>query len=374
MLRFFTAGESHGEELTAILEGMPSGIHLSIDDINFELSRRQRGFGSSERMKLEHDTIKITSGVTNDVTTGTPIALHIKNKDNRTGQKSIPLTIPRPGHADYSAAIKYKYNDFRLSLERASARETAMRVAVGAICRQLLKNFNILIGGFVRSIGNCSIGHIEGSYPELWQRAENNFFRCPDSFVSASMQQTVEIAQKKGDSLGGIGEVNAIRVPVGLGSHVLYDRRLDAKIAMAMMSIPSIKGIEIGDAFDNAKLYGSEVHDALYLEENEVYRNSNHAGGIEGGISNGSPIIVRCAIKPIPTLLCGIDSIDFASHQNTKTKYERSDTCAVPRVIPVMESMLAFVLAQELCEKLGGDSLAEMKERKAWLQNKLPTM
>lgn len=361
MLRFFTAGESHGEELTAILEGMPSGIPISIDNINFELSRRQRGFGSSERMKLEHDTIHISSGVTNDVTTGAPIALHIKNKDNRTGQKSSPLTIPRPGHADYSAAIKYNYNDFRLSLERASARETAMRVAVGAICRQFLNNFNILIGGFVRSIGNCAIGKLENSYPELWQLAENDPFRCPDSSVSAIMQQAVEIAQEKGDSLGGIGEVNALGVPVGLGSHVLYDRRLDAKIAMAMMSIPSIKGIEIGDAFENTKLYGSAVQDALYLEENKICRHSNHAGGIEGGISNGSPIIVRCAIKPIPTLKCGIDSIDFSSQQPTKTKYERSDTCAVPRVIPIMEAMLAFILAQELCIKLGGDSLAELQ-------------
>ncbi len=351
MIRFLTAGESHGMSLTAILEGMPAGLPISIDKVNYELSRRQKGFGSSQRMKIEQDTVQITSGIFQGKTTGAPIALHICNKDYRSNSIEPLLTIPRPGHADFVAAKKYNYKNLRLALERASARETAIRTAVGAICRQYIEHFHIVLGGYVRQIGDVVLPiHKElhhNEYLQLFQQAEQNEFRCPEEQTAIQMKQAIEHAQQKGESLGGVITIFALNVPIGLGSHVHYDRKIDGQIGQAMFSIPSVKGIEIGSAFQNTLQYGSQVHDAFfYDEQKQIQRASNHAGGIEGGITNGQPIVIHLAIKPIPTLLQGMDSVDLATETNARTMYERSDICAVPRVVPIAESMLAIVLAQ----------------------------
>lgn len=370
MLRFLTAGESHGPALVAILEGIPAGVPLSAEIIDHELERRQRGFGAGARMKIEQDRVRILSGVLEGQTSGAPIALLVENQDHPRwkGQAIPPMTAPRPGHADLSGAIKFGYKDLRPALERASARETTMRVAVGAICKHFLAQFGIRLGGYVSAIGEIK-GQFDGTPLEVrLEAAEQNDVRCPDAAVAEQMRAHIRQIMQEKDTLGGLIEVIALGVPPGLGSFVQWDRRLEARIAQAMLSVPAIKGVEIGEAFENARLRGSRAQDAILLHEGRLVRDSNRAGGIEGGISNGEAILVRVAMKPIATTLLPQRTVDLASGSEAPTRYERSDFCPVPRAVPILEAMLAFVLAEALLEKLGGDSLAEMQPRFAALR------
>jgi chorismate synthase len=366
MLRFLTAGESHGPSLTAILDGMPAGLPLTASIIDVDLARRQRGYGSGGRMKIEKDTVQILGGVMAGETTGAPLALLVQNDDHVKwkGKAIEPMTAPRPGHADLTGAVKYGYKDLRPALERASARETTMRVAVGAVCKHFLSQFGILVGGYVASIGEVQADFSDMPYEERFQRAEESDVRCPDPTSAQKMWEEIEKAVHGKNTLGGILEIVALNLPVGLGSFMQWDKRLEAKLAMAVMSVQAIKGVEVGDAFENAKRLGTQAHDAMQLvTRNLVTRISNRAGGTEGGISNGQPIIIRAAMKPIATTLTPQQTVDLAAGENAPTKYERSDFCPVPRAVPILEAMVAFVLADALIEKLGGDSMSEMKPR-----------
>jgi chorismate synthase len=368
MLRFLTAGESHGPELTAILEGFPAGVPLTLEDINTDLLRRQIGYGSGGRMNIERDNVRITAGLMNGVTTGGPIAMTVENKDFKNWQtKDItPMTTPRPGHADLTGAIKYGYRELRVSLERASARETTMRVAVGAICRKLLREFGIVIGGYVVQIGDVKATLPENpDYLALFAAGEESDVRCPFGDVAELMHEAIHQIKVDKDTLGGVFEIVALNVPPGLGSHVHWDRRLDARIVAAMVSIHAMKGAEIGSAFEQAGKRGSEVHDDIILsgDDGRLTRQTNRAGGLEGGITTGEPIVARVAMKPISTMVRGANSVNLATGEPEKTTYERSDYCATPRAVPVGESMMAIVLVDSLLEKIGGDSLDEMRPR-----------
>jgi len=373
-LRFLTAGESHGISLTAILDGLPAGLSLSPDIINKQLARRQQGYGSGGRMKIEKDTVQILGGVMGGETTGAPIALLVPNDDHVKwkGKAVEPMTAPRPGHADLTGAVKYGYKDLRPALERASARETTMRVAAGAVCRHFLAQFGISVGGYVSSIGEVQADFGDMPYAERFTRAEESDVRCPVESSASQMRAEIEKTIHGKNTLGGVLEIIALNVPVGLGSFVQWDRRLEAKLTHAVMSVQAIKGVEIGDAFENARRPGTQAHDAIQMQKAEggmqnktfdLRRLTNKAGGIEGGISNGQPIIIRAAMKPIATTLTPQQTVDLASGQDAPTQYERSDFCPVPRAVPILESMVAFVLADALLEKLGGDSMDEMKPR-----------
>ncbi len=373
MLRFLTAGESHGPSLIAILDGMPAGLSVTPDIINKELERRQKGYGSGGRMKIERDTVQILSGVMAAKTTGAPIALLVQNADHVKwkGKAIDPMTAPRPGHADLTGAVKYGYMDLRPALERASARETTMRVAVGAICKHFLSQFGIVVGGYVKSIGEVDADLSGSSYPVRFEAAEQNDVRCPDQAAAEKMRAHIEEIIHAKDTLGGVLEIVALNVPVGLGSFSQWDKRLEARLAMAVMSVQAIKGVEIGDAFENAKRLGTHAHDSITLEHSNLQRSTNRAGGIEGGISNGGPIVIRAAMKPIATTLTPQQTVDLATGSESPTKYERSDFCPVPRAVPILEAMVAFVLSDALIEKLGGDSLSEIMPRFATLRKVL---
>lgn len=372
-LRFLTSGESHGPTLTAILEGMPAGLSLSPDDLNPDLARRQglgghKGrpyVGASPRMKLERDTATILSGVMAGVTIGAPIAVQVQNLDHEKWQgKAIePMTIPRPGHADLTGAVKYGFNDLRMSLERASARETTARVAVGAICRKLLSEFGVRVGSYVVEIGGVAANLSEMPVEERIRRALDSEMACPDEAASAAMRERVSDIMQARDTLGGVFEVVALGAPPGLGSHVHWDRRLSGRLAQALLSIHAMKGVEIGQAFANARKPGTQVHDEIIARDGKLLRHTNRAGGLEGGITTGEPIVLRVAMKPISTTLNPLMSVDLASGAATATHYERSDFCAVPRAGVIGEAMACFVLAEALLEKLGGDSITEMKPR-----------
>ena len=379
-LRFLTAGESHGPSLTAILDGMPAGLPITTEIINKELARRQQGYGSGGRMKIEKDTVQILGGVMGGETTGAPIALLVQNDDHVKwkGKAIEPMTAPRPGHADLTGTVKYGYKDLRPAFERASARETTMRVAAGAVCKHFLAQFGIIVGGYVSSIGEVQTDFGDMPFEERFICAEESDVRCPIESSANQMRDEIEKTIHGKNTLGGVLEIVALNLPVGLGSFVQWDKRLEAKLAMAIMSVQAIKGVEVGDAFENAKRIGTEAHDPIQLQNAEVriqntnyqlpnsqflIRNSNRAGGIEGGISNGQPIIIRSAMKPIATTLLPQPTVDLASGIESPTKYERSDFCPVPRAVPILEAMVAFVLADALIEKLGGDSLNEMKSR-----------
>lgn len=367
-LRFLTAGESHGPQLTAILEGMPAGLALDLDEINRQMARRQKGYGSGGRMKIEKDAVQLTSGFMNGRTTGAPIAIRLPNLDYAKWQRRDvpPMTIPRPGHADLTGAVKYGYRELRLSLERASARETAARVAIGALCKQLLATFGITTGSYVVAIGDMTADiPATMSYPERFAAAETNDIRCPvPDAVEAMRNKIWEIMQAK-DTLGGVFEVVALGVPAGLGSHVHWDRRLDAQLMGSIGSIHAIKGVEVGPAFANSQRPGSQVHDEIFLAEDgqTLQRKTNNSGGFEGGITTGEPVVVGAAMKPISTVLNPRRSVDLATGEETETVYERSDFCAVPRAAVVGEAMMAITLANALVEKLGGDSIDEMQPR-----------
>jgi chorismate synthase len=367
MLRFITAGESHGPELTVILEGMPAGLPLRSADIATDLARRQKSAGSGGRMTIEKDRARITAGVMGGSTTGAPLCLAIENRDFQSwrDRQIAPMTVPRPGHVDLNAAIKYGYPDLRVGLERASARETAARVAAGAVCKKLLETFDIFVGSYVISIGKITLQVQNSEYEQLFRTAESNVVRCPDVETAELMVQEIEKATLEGDTLGGVFQCFALHVPPGLGSHVHWERRLSARLLFALGSIPAVKGVEIGCAFENAGALGTEVHDEIIMDSSgkQLARKTNRSGGIEGGITTGEPILVRGAMKPISTTLKGLDSVDLASGKPARTVYERSDVCAVPRAAVVGEAMMAFVLADALLEKLGGDSVQEMKPR-----------
>jgi chorismate synthase len=379
MLRFLTAGESHGPSLTAILDGIPAGLPLTPDIINKELARRQQGYGSGGRMKIEKDTVQILGGVMGGVTTGAPLALLVQNDDHVKwkGKAIEPMTAPRPGHADLTGAVKYGYKDLRPALERASARETTMRVAVGAVCKHFLAQFGIIVGGYVSSIGEIQTDFGDMPYEERFIRAEESDVRCPIETSAQKMRVEIEKTIHGKNTLGGVLEIVVLNLPVGLGSFVQWDRRLEAKLAHAIMSVQAIKGVEVGDAFENAKRIGTQAHDPIQLQKAEdrmqrteggmqtfdLRRSTNRAGGTEGGVSNGQPIIIRAAMKPIATTLLPQPTVDLASGAESPTKYERSDFCPVPRAVPILEAMVAFVLVDALLEKLGGDSLDEITPR-----------
>jgi chorismate synthase len=370
MLRFLTAGESHGPALTAILDGMPAGLPLDASIIDHELARRQKGYGSGGRMKIEKDAVQILGGVMAGESTGAPIAMLVENADHAKwkGKAVEPLTTPRPGHADLTGAVKYGYRDLRPTLERSSARETTMRAAAGAVCKHFLAQFGILVGGYVKSIGAVEADLGEGSYESRFEAAEKNDVRCPDPVAAGKMRARIEEIIHAKDTLGGIIEIVALGLPLGLGSYAQWDRRLEARLAQAVLSVQAMKGVEIGDAFENARLPGTQAHDAILLPspvegEGNLIRPTNRAGGTEGGVSNGQPLVIRAAMKPIATTLTPQMTVDLATGQVGPTKYERSDFCPVPRAVPILEAMVAFVLADTLIEKLGGDSLSEMKPR-----------
>ena len=365
ILHYLTAGESHGPALVAILEGLPAGMPLPSEVINHDLARRQQGYGAGPRMKLEQDTIQILGGVMDGITTGAPLALMIQNRDHAKwrGHKTPPFTIPRPGHADLTGAVKYGYRDLRPALERASARETAARVAVGAACRQLLAQFKIQVGGYVTSIGPVTAELNNLPLAERIALALDSKLSCPDGNASKEMSAAIHQAMQARDTLGGVIEVVALGLPAGLGSYVHWEERLEARLGAAVLSVQAIKGVEIGPAFENTRLPGTKVQDAILLEGENLVRHTNRCGGLEAGITTGQPLVIRAAMKPIATTLTPQASVDLATSQPVATQYERSDFCPVPRAVVVIEAMVAFVLADALLEKLGGDSLAEIQPR-----------
>ena len=371
VFRYLTAGESHGPQLSAIIEGLPAGIHLSADALNHDLARRQQGYGRGDRMKIEKDTAQLLSGVRWGETIGSPVTVVVKNRDwENWSEKMSPLpehrddsaavTRPRPGHADLSGVLKYHHSDVRNVLERSSARETAVRVAVGGVAKALLAEFGIKVGGFVTEIGGVNAPVPLEATETLWRRAETSETFCCDSSAEADMKRAIDAAKSGGDTVGGIVEVQVIGVPPGLGSYVQWDRKLDARLAMALMSIQAIKGVEIGIGFDAARRTGSRVHDEIYYQDG-YRRTSNNAGGIEGGMSNGEPIVVRAAMKPIPTLYSPLRSVDMRTHEPFEATVERSDTCAVPAALVVAEAVVAIEIANALLEKFGGDSIFEIR-------------
>jgi chorismate synthase len=374
-LRYLTAGESHGQALTAVIEGLPSGLLVRKEDIDQELQRRQQGYGRGGRMQIEKDSVNILSGVRFGYTLGSPVTLQIQNKDwpnwadrmNPDYTESVqiqPLENPRPGHADLAGAIKYGHRDLRNVLERASARETAARVSVGAVAKCLLRRFGMEVKGYTKSIGPIT-ATVNGSIDKLYALAENSPVRCPDPAAEAKMIEAIDLAKKAGDTLGGIIEVICRGVPAGLGSHVQWDRKLDARLAAAVMSIQAIKGVEIGLGFEAAYLPGSQVHDPIGYDpnrqsESKFYHSSNNAGGIEGGMTNGEPIVIRAAMKPIATLYKALPSVNLKSKEQVDASVERSDYCAVPACVVVVEAVVALELANAFMEKFGGDSVEEI--------------
>jgi chorismate synthase len=356
--------------MVAILEGIPAGLELPNQVIDHELARRQRGCGAGARMKIEKDKVKIIGGLMAGTTTGAPIAMMIENKDHSkwAGKDVPPMTIPRPGHADLTAAIKYGYSDLRISLERASARETSARVAAGAVCKHLLTHFDIQIGGYVKAIGEIEANLENMSLPERASKAEQSEVRCPDDQAAEKIKSRIEEIIKAKNTLGGVIEVFALGLPPGLGSHVQSDRRLEARLGAAILGVQAIKGVEIGNAFENSRKLGTQAQDEIFLKGKKVVRKTNNAGGVEGGISNGQPLQIRVAMKPIATTLTPQQSVDLADGTKVETKYERSDFCPVPRAVPIIEAVVAIVLAEALLEKIGGDSLTEMAPRFTFLR------
>ncbi len=370
ILRFMTAGESHGPCLTAILEGLPAGLKLDLSVINKDLARRQQGYGRGGRMKIEQDQVEIVSGVRFGETLGGPVTLRVVNKDfgNWTdrmavfGEPSGPMvTAARPGHADLTGVKKYAREDVRDILERSSARETTMRVAVGAVCKAFLQALGIEVVSQVLAIGGVEVNPARVDRSLLGQDSDSEL-NCSDPTAEAAMKIRIDEAKQAGDTLGGIFEVTVRGRPAGLGSPIHWDRRLDAKLAGAMMSIQAIKGVEIGAGFQCAMLPGSQIHDEIFLDgQGEVYRQTNRAGGLEGGMSNGEEVVVKAAMKPIPTLMTPLHSIDVASRREVLACKERSDTCAVSAASVVGEAMAAFVMAEAVCDKFGSDAMVDVK-------------
>lgn len=378
--RYLTAGESHGPLLTAVIEGLPAGLKVSEESINFDLARRQQGYGRGDRMKIEADRVNIFSGIRWGETLGSPVTLSVKNKDWENWNEKmshlpehrmddIAVTRPRPGHADLSGALKYNHDDVRNVLERSSARETTMRVAVGAIAKALLREFGITVGGFVVEVGGIRAKRPNLPLEKLWELAAKSDLSCCDVEAELEMKRMIDAAKAGDDTVGGVVEVQVIGAPPGLGSYVHWDRKLDAKIAMAVMSIQAFKGIEIGLGFEAAERPGSQLHDEIFHDAERLkngalsayYRNTNNAGGIEGGMSNGEEIIVRGVMKPIPTLYQPLRSVDIRTHEPFEATVERSDTCAVAAALVVAEAVVAVEIANAFLEKFAGDSICEIR-------------
>jgi chorismate synthase len=372
--RFLTAGESHGEGLTAVIEGLPAGLPLTEADIDADLARRQRGYGRGGRMKIERDHAHITSGVRWGLTLGSPLTLTIQNRDWEnwkdtmavgeppSGTAAKAVTRPRPGHADLAGAMKYSHRDIRNVLERSSARETTARVAVAGVARRLLREFGIMILSHVTEIGGVRIGPLALPWDEIARRAEASEVRCADPEAERAMIEAIDAAKGKGDTLGGVFEVVALGCPVGLGSYVHWDRKLDGRLTQAFCSIHAIKGAEVGMGFEAARRPGSEVHDEILFDPAGGFtRGTNSAGGLEGGVTNGQPVVVRAAMKPISTLRRPLRSVDLETKAPVEAVVERSDVCAVPAAGVVGEAMMAIVLAHAFLEKFGGDSLDEIR-------------
>ena len=373
-MRFLTGGESHGPALLGIIEGLPAGLELNTALIDQMLKRRQQGYGRGGRMAIEKDRIKFLSGIRKGRTLGSPLSLLVENRDwknwqdvmgTEPGEVEKVVSSPRPGHADLAGGIKYQHRDLRNVLERASARETAMRTAVGAVAAAMLAYFRIEIVSHVVSIGDVDAASLPDnlSPAEIRKQINRSPLFCLDEKADIMMCKLIDLVRKKGDTLGGIFEVIVSGVPVGLGSHVHWDRRLDGRLAAALMSIPGIKGVEIGMGFAAAGNPGSAVHDPINLDQNgQLMRPTNRSGGLEGGISNGETLVLRAAMKPIPTLLKSLPSVDLVTQKNTTATVERSDICAVPAASVVGEAAVAWELAQAFREKFAGDSLLEVKQ------------
>jgi chorismate synthase len=385
MLRYLTAGESHGPCLTIMIDGVPAGFPVDIDRINHDLWRRQQGYGRGGRMLIEKDEVQVRSGIRWGETLGSPIALGIENRDWKNWTKKmsvhrddrdekIAVTKPRPGHADLNGVLKYDRSDIRDILERASARDTVSRTAAGSFAKQLLAPFGIRVMGYIRSIGNVTAQFDGLSYEEAYARSEESPVRTADPGAEERMIALIEECKRQGNTLGGIFEVVALGLPPGLGSHTQWDRKLDGKLAQALMSIQAIKGVEIGLGFEMARRRGSEVHDEIFFDPAKMvtedtprvvptgfYRGSNNSGGTEGGMTNGSPLLVKVAMKPISTLMSPLQSVNLRTKQAADASVERSDVCAAPAATVVGESVVAFELARAFLEKFGGDSLREIK-------------
>jgi len=386
MIRYLTSGESHGKALVGIVEGVPAGLSLSSEYINHQLWRRQQGYGRGGRMRIETDTIEILSGVRFGKTLGSPIALMIQNRDWKNWENKMAvegdgvgierITVPRPGHADFVGAAKYGFHDLRDVIERASARETSMRVACCTIARKILEECGIFIGSYVLAIGPVEVKNkakIEKLIAKLANRpsstaqtlalqADKSEVRILDASVERKAIAEIKKAKKAGDTLGGIFELIVTGVPIGLGTYVQFDRKLDGQLAQALMSIQAIKGVEIGDGFANARKFGSQVHDEFILKNGEIIRSSNRAGGLEGSITNGEILVLRAAMKPIATLAKPLRSVDLKTGKIVESRYERSDVCAVPAASVIGEAVIAPVLANAFLEKYGGDSMGEVKK------------
>jgi len=380
MLSLHTAGESHGPALLAILEGMPAGLPLLAADVDADLARRQQGYGRGRRMKIERDAVEFLGGVRAGQTLGSPIAMRIANLDWKNWEEIMDpapregdpaprkraITRPRPGHVDLSGVLKYDRADARDMLERASARETAARTAAGAVCRRFLREFDIRIASHVIHLGGIDARRPDPLPDDLNAAADASPLRTLDAEAERSMVAAIDAAQKSGNTLGGIVEVICWGAPVGLGSHVSWDRKLDGRLAAALMSIPAVKGVEIGPGFENARKSGAEVHDEIELaagraRTGNVRRRTNRAGGLEAGVTNGEPIVLRAAMKPISTLMRPLATVDFATGETAQAVAERSDVTAVPAMGVIAEAMTAYIVAQAMLEKFGGDSLGETK-------------
>lgn len=379
--RFLTSGESHGKCLNAIIEGVPAGIRIKSNLINKDLAKRQVGYGRGDRMKIETDTVEIKSGIRLGKTTGAPICLEIANKDYINWQdvmsvedydypteetvKKIELrsfTKLRPGHADYAGSVKYNLKDLRDVLERSSARKTAIEVAVGSVAKQILREFGIMGFCHVIQIGNAKLDFYPKTYTLIKEKAEASDVMCADDLTADRMRKAIDEAAEEGNTLGGKFEVIYGNLPVGLGSYVHWDNMLDGRLAQAVMSIPAVKAVEIGAGVDSAALKGSQMHDEIFVDKNkEIYRQTNNAGGIEGGMTNGETLIVKGTMKPIPTMRKSLATVDIKDMTPAVAHFERSDVCAVPACAVVAEARIAIILVDELLAKLGGDSLAEIK-------------
>jgi len=364
MLRYLTAGESHGQCLVGILEGLPAGLRADVEYVDMQLKRRQSGYGRSERMSIEEDKVEILSGVVKGTTIGSPVSFLIRNKDFSI-ESLPPVTAPRPGHADLAGALKFGTHDARDVLERSSARETAARVAAGAFARLLLREFGIRVISHSVAIGGVE-ARVTGLSPEeIEERVAGSRLSCADREAEEKMVAAIDRAREKGDTLGGIFEVVVVNIPPGLGSHVQWDKRLDARLAAALMSVQAVKGVEIGMGFEAARRPGSEVHDEIFYDGGrrglKFYRKSNNAGGIEGGISNGEDIVLRAALKPIPTLGQPLASVDLVSKKEVKAAKERADVTVVPAAGVIGEAVVALEIASAFREKFGGDTIAEIK-------------
>lgn len=377
MFRFETAGESHGECLVATLTGLPAGIPISIQAINHELWRRQQGYGRGGRMKIETDQVEIVSGVRHSRTIGSPVAMIIRNKDWKNWTEILPVedidggedrkkpvTRPRPGHADLAGCLKYNFPEARYILERASARETTSRVAIGAVAKTFLAQFGVEVLSHVIAVGDVRLERA-ASWDEIaaLSQKQDVLLGCVDSATEARMKEAVDVAYRTGDTIGGIFEVVAHNVPPGLGSHITWDSRLDGRLAQAIVSMQAVKGVEVGSAEEQATSYGSKVQDTIHYHKDDrrFFRGANKAGGLEGGITNGQDIYVRGFLKPISTLRKPLESVDLETREPSAAAYERSDVCVAPAAGVIGEAMVAIVLAQAMLEKFGGDSLTETK-------------